>query len=1018
MDWKDQMRNPPEEYRAIPFWALNDKLNDDELRWQIGQMKEAGLGGYFMHARSGLKTPYMSDEWLQAIEVCVEEGKRQGISPWLYDENGWPSGFADGKVPGLGIDYQQKWLECRQLEPDNVSWTDRTIGIYILGDSYRTFRYASGQESIAALGPKEVMLHIGWVNNPYYVDVLNEQAIRSFIDNTHEVYYERMKDSFGSVIKGIFTDEPQYASNKIPWSFSLAEQFENEHGYSIISVLPALFYKVEGYQSIRYDFWKTVNRLFTEAFSKQIGDWCRNHSIVSTGHVMSEDNMMAQMKGTAGAMPFYHYMQMPGIDWLLRRIGETITVKQVSSVAHQLGQKHIISEMFGCSGWNISFEELKWIAEWQYVLGVNTMCQHLEWYSMKGLRKRDYPPSLFYQQPWWPDYKLFNDYFARLSLLLTEGRHICNVLVLHPLHSAWMEYSPIDNESIKKLDKALADVSRWLMELHIDYDYGDESILSEYGDVDGHILAVGEARYKAVVIPPAFTLDKATVRLLRRFVQSGGRVISIGNFPMLVNGRDSDDLVMLRSKVKCIEPDKREIKAALSDLGLNIYDQNGDDASHIYVQQRYMDDGQRLIFAVNISQTDSVCARIALDGIWYPKLCRLENGEYEVVPAGYAEGSTSIELNFMPMQSYAILLDKKGTDDAKAISRIAQLEEIPAIMADQWHIELEDYNALTLDYACVSIDAGPWSEPMPVIAIQDMLLRMGRAARVALKFSFNIEYQPLHNEETYLGIEDAARFDIEVNGRHVEYDDIGWWRDKSIKKVDISKYVCCAINEVILRTDFEYSDDVYQLLMTPDIHESQINKITYDTEIESIYLLGHFGVYSMSDYRYGDRRAVFADGPFICRQMPATVTTGDLSAQGLAFYAGNVRLIQHIDVSHLKPGQRVYLDLCTKPDDVLTKVWINEQVAGNIPWAPYKIDITDVLKNGQNTLAIELMGSCRNLLGPHHHIAGELYAVGPSSFTNRKGWTDADTDCDDIWTDRYCFTRFGLSSQPKIMITS
>ncbi|MBZ4666767.1 glycosyl hydrolase [Mahella sp.] len=966
MDWKDQMRNPPEEYRAIPFWALNDKLNDDELRWQIGQMKEAGLGGYFMHARSGLKTPYMSDEWLQAIEVCVEEGKRQGISPWLYDENGWPSGFADGKVPGLGIDYQQKWLECRQLESDNVSWTDRTIGIYILGDSYRTFRYASGQESIAALGPKEVMLHIGWVNNPYYVDVLNEQAIRSFIDNTHEVYYERMKDSFGSVIKGIFTDEPQYASGKIPWSFSLAEQFENEHGYSIISVLPALFYKVEGYQSIRYDFWKTVNRLFTEAFSKQIGDWCRNHSIVSTGHVMSEDNMMAQMKGTAGAMPFYHYMQMPGIDWLLRRIGGTITVKQVSSVAHQLGQKHIISEMFGCSGWNISFEELKWIAEWQYVLGVNTMCQHLEWYSMKGLRKRDYPPSLFYQQPWWPDYKLFNDYFARLSLLLTEGRHICNVLVLHPLHSAWMEYSPIDNESIKKLDKALADVSRWLMELHIDYDYGDESILSEYADVDGHILAVGKARYKAVVIPPAFTLDKATVRLLRRFVQSGGRVISIGNFPMLVNGRDSDDLVMLRSKVKCIEPDKRELKAALSDLGLNIYDQNGDDASHIYVQQRYMDDGQRLIFAVNISQTDSVCARIALDGIWYPKLCRLENGEYEVVPADYAEGSTSIELNFMPMQSYAILLDKKGTDDAKVISRIAQPEEIPAILTDQWHIELEDYNALTLDYACISIDAGPWSEMMPVIAIQDMLLRMGRAARVALKFSF----------------------------------------------------ICCGINEVILRTDFEYSDDVYQLLMTPDIHESQTNKITYDTEIESIYLLGHFGVYSMSDYGYGDRRAVFADGPFICRQMPATVTTGDLSAQGLAFYAGNVRLIQHIDVPHLKPGQRIYLDLCTKPDDVLTKVWINEQVAGNIPWTPYKIDITDALKNGQNTLAIELMGSCRNLLGPHHHITGELYAVGPSSFTNRKGWTDADTDCDDIWTDRYCFTRFGLSSQPKIMITS
>ena len=83
--------------RPVPFWSWNDKLEPDELRRQIGAMQDAGMGGFFMHARGGLETEYLSEDWFRAVEASVDEAKKRGMQAWCYDENGWPSGFAGGK---------------------------------------------------------------------------------------------------------------------------------------------------------------------------------------------------------------------------------------------------------------------------------------------------------------------------------------------------------------------------------------------------------------------------------------------------------------------------------------------------------------------------------------------------------------------------------------------------------------------------------------------------------------------------------------------------------------------------------------------------------------------------------------------------------------------------------------------------------------------------------------------------------------------------------------------------------
>ena len=104
-----------------PFWSWNDKLEKKELEKQIIKMKENGIDGFFMHARGGLKTEYMGDEWFEMIEACLDKADELGMQAWAYDENGWPSGFADGLVPALGLEHQQKSLKFLVWDEENTT---------------------------------------------------------------------------------------------------------------------------------------------------------------------------------------------------------------------------------------------------------------------------------------------------------------------------------------------------------------------------------------------------------------------------------------------------------------------------------------------------------------------------------------------------------------------------------------------------------------------------------------------------------------------------------------------------------------------------------------------------------------------------------------------------------------------------------------------------------------------------------------------------------------------------------
>ncbi|MGB2613918.1 MAG: glycosyl hydrolase, partial [Phycisphaerae bacterium] len=555
--------------RPLTFWSWNDRLEPEEIRRQVREMAKGGLGGHFMHARLGLATPYLGPDWMAAVHSAVEEGRHTGVAPWLYDEDCWPSGVCSGRVTAGREPFRDKHLVFEEIEHSRWEPQERTVAVYVakrLAAGYADFRRVDDPHLVCHLKPEadEAVLHFVYRTGDY-VDVLCRDATEEFLKRTHEVYRESVGREFGRLIPGIFTDEPCYgwSGHRVPWSLELGRFFQRSCGYDLAGHLPELFFPVGDWRKVRFDFYESLTRLFLLAWTLPVYQWCDRNRLALTGHMMAEDTLRSQVEHIGAAMPHYEYMHIPGIDHLGRRLGSPVLVKQVSSVAAQLGRRRVLSEMFGCAGWNASFDDLRWIAEWQFVLGVNLVCQHLSLFTLRGCRKRDYPPSLHYHQPWWPHYCLFNDYVARLLAVLTQGEAVADVLVVHPSASAWAEFSPLDSRAVDDLDKRLLALVNTVLATHADFHFGDELILERHASVAKGELRVGRGRYRLVIVPDATNLRRSTVQLLARFKRCGGRILFAGRVPQFVDGDASDEVVRLAKRCLRAEPGKGRGRAAL-----------------------------------------------------------------------------------------------------------------------------------------------------------------------------------------------------------------------------------------------------------------------------------------------------------------------------------------------------------------------------------------------------------------------------------------------------------------------
>lgn len=980
-------------YRPRPFWSWNDHLEEHRLRMQICSMHEAGLGGFFMHARVGLKTQYFSEEWFRAIRASIDEAVRLGMEPWGYDENGYPSGTADGAVVHENENWRSTWIEWIKKEDLSRHQEKKVLACYRKTPS-GYLRVSDESEADYLLIQK---------NEIRAADPMNKAAVERFIELTHERYRKELGCHFGrNGMPGFFTDEPQLKQFQLPWSEHFQEEFEKTYGYDILDRVYCLKEEAEpGYEAVRHDYWMLIHKMYTENYAKTIGDWCRSHGVQFTGHVMGEDTLLAQMGSTGGVMPFYEFLDIPGMDWLGRAIGSPLIPKQVSSVAAQTGKEQVISETFALSGWDVSLEDLKWMAEWQYANGVNLLCPHLESYSIRGIRKRDYPASLFIQEPWWKTYSLFTDYISALGAVFSTYREHVSLLVLHPLHSAHILYNGrSDSEKVRALDESFLGVLRALEKAKIPYHLGDETILSRYGSVEENgTLAVGKSRYEAVLLPDLYNILDSTVALLDSFVQKGGCVFAAGHLPPLVDGRPDDRMKSI--SVKSL--DKVEFEARLKYLRMADIREEAENSGDILYSERVAGQ-ERLLYFYNCSREKTHRLSIFIpDAKKLSKLCLPSFVKQEVACKQTGDG---IQLDYLlkPAES-VLLLEAPFTESVPAV----HTEYIP--LPESLTIRSADLNSITIDACRYSINHGPKEAKKPLILLQKELLDQKLDTPVALYFAFCTDFTEPH--QVYLVSENIPDFCLFVNGHEVPVSGTDGYLDPDFRKVEITEYIQNGTNEIRLNGRFWQRKELYDYLYRPkDLSSNFYNvdfefeSVTYDTELESIYLLGDFSVESEASYEYGERNAVFTDGDFILKDPVKRVRTGDLTVQGFPFFSGKMELEWESEV-HLDPEKRYALQM-GKPFAPSAVLSVNE--SENLPVVfgcemPY---ITPYLKEGKNEFRMALYSGLRNLLGPHHFKFGESYYVGTTTFGKDPGWCeDAMNISESIWSDRWCFVRFG-----------
>jgi len=574
------LANPSNEYRSLPFWAWNDALSKDELLFQLNQMQQQGMGGFFIHSREGLETPYLSQSWMDLVSFTMEEAKKLGLETWIYDEDKWPSGSAGGRVAQADTHYVAKVVSIQYKQ---------SFEILELQDLYQDphilalYSYEPEEQQFSLIGeiPKstqplliaraEASGSSDWYNGSAPTDMMNPEAIAYFLKITHEAYDQALGKFGMNGIAGFFTDEPNVYDffttldgNRpfLPWTDTFEKEFLQRRGYGILSVLPHLFLPSESGRVVRFDYWKTVSELFLDAYTKQVSVWCKNHTTSFTGHFLYENDLGYQIRTSGSIMPHYRYLDIPAIDLLGDQREEYLTVKQCSSVAHQFGKKHVVTETYGCTGWDITFQQQKRLGDWQFVMGVTRRCQHLSLYSITGCRKRDYPPSFNYQSTWWPFLNLLETYFARLSVLTTFGDVLRKILVIHPIGSLWMESGSSIDEDISKiemnmgwLDERLVetnrngsyynDLAKLLLSHQFDFDFADETILSEDASIRDVSLLVGNSEYSLVVVPPMKTLYASTAELLVRFANAGGTIIWMQPVPIYLDARPNSSVQKL-----------------------------------------------------------------------------------------------------------------------------------------------------------------------------------------------------------------------------------------------------------------------------------------------------------------------------------------------------------------------------------------------------------------------------------------------------------------------------------------
>ncbi|MFN2490336.1 MAG: glycosyl hydrolase [Actinomycetota bacterium] len=1014
-------RTPNRDFGILPFWFLNGELDPDEMRLQLRELRDKGMQGVVFHGRYGLEMPYLGETYLERIRLGVEEANRLGLTAWIYDEMNWPSGTADKRVLKERPDLAQRYLECVSftirgpwfmcLTGEDSRYLDfqrsTPVAMFALGDDGRVTDLTPNL-SFGKVVPWEVppgewrLCYVVEKRADYYIDALDPEATATFLRLGYEPYVDALgngsRDAAGRSIVGFYSDEPAMhyfltaGDNPIvPWTKDMFRRFRERNGYDLRSRLVDLFFDLKPEAArTRHDFYNTTTAFYSDAYYRQLHEWCREHDVLLTAHLLYEEwiRQMVRVEGN----PFRHYehMDVVAVDHLYPVIGtrespdQHVAMKMASSAAHHVGSERLICESFGGIFMDATMQRMKWIADWEYVLGVNVLNPHGFHYTLEGARKRDWPPSMFYQYPWWRYYGDFSAYMSRTSEMLTGGRHVAKVAMLWPINAMFASYLPhVRTPDGTEVEAGLNILTDLLLRLHHDFDYIDEETLAEAAMVDGK-LVVADEDYELVLVPPMAHLRAATIEALERFVAAGGRVLGALRAPRWAFG--GDGMVDVSARIEDLlgagqglrsgggfelrrrahgagagafvagdaaflgsgpGPARDGFAAALDEAVRSLIEPDVEVSNpELFVLHRRRDDTD-LYFVVNTT-FEPQGAEMRLPGAREPVLWDPTSGDQSSVGGCRVyEGWTGFDLSLAPVGSVFVVAGRAadaiggGARPGEGAHR-APTEATETIEpSGPWTFEPEDDNALVLKswratserdgdgpdgYVGRAIDDRAWQEVVAGAWAYQLPAEPARPWPIPVWYRIPFEVG-----------EAPERVVLLVDG--FDGDDAAvWLNGDAVTAPPTRSHIDAQIKELDLAGSVRVGDNLLAVRL--------VLRDATGGLVDHVKIAGSF---TLDDGADGPRLA----GP---RQ---NARPGSWTEQGYPFFSGRGVYRTTFEVPGATTG-RLVLEVPMR-DDVL-EVEVNGHAAGVCLWDPYEVEVTDLVRPGRNEVALRVANTPANLL--------------------------------------------------------
>ncbi len=1023
--------NPTSEYRGAPFWAWNTTLEKDEMMRQIDGFKKMGFGGFHMHARVGLDSEYLGDRFMDMVRACIDKAKENGMRAYLYDEDRWPSGTAGGFVTKTKK-FRRKIASFSKNLPDEIYEKNEALDKakpYFLSAYDIKLDDGGYLESYKRIGKDDTAKNmkryfyvfftaeIEWFNNQSAVDSMDKEAMEKFFDITLPAYKNKVGDEFGKTVPSIFTDEPCSApswsgvdanlytnfslenegSEKnlfVSWSTHFEDEFKKMCGYDILDRLPEFFYqnRDKNYK-VRYDYFDVRSELFVSAFADRYKEKCDELGIAFTGHLMQEDGIGIQARATAETMRFYRSFTIPGIDLLGDRV-KFQTAKQAQSAKNQYGREGMMSELYGVTSWDFDFRHHKFQGDWQAALGVTFRVPHLAFLSMRGEGKRDYPASINYQSPWYEEYPLIENHFARLNTALTRGKPIVRVGVVHPAESYWVNCGP-DTKTLLARDEIDADflkITNILLKNNIDFDFICEAELPKLYRENGKNFKVGEMEYSAVILPNIQSLRKSTLEILQKF-SSDGKVIVAGRTPEYIDGTYCADVKEKLAECENVTFDECGIIPALEDVRevkIDIFDilpsgeykTENTTFDNFYIYNLRADNNGKWLFIAHGAKHDyDFCfaknLKITVNGEYSVKVYNTLNGEISDVPFEHKNGKTICNYVLNASDSLLLRYEKTDAPSIKDNGAKAQNKLYSFSLTDAVDYTLAEPNVYIADKFDAYLDGEKAAENTEILRIDDKIrtligepVRGGRYAQPwTKKFdgrTYNVKL--VHKFESKIDTGDVwfateEKGKIAFNGEQIDMTECGYFTDRDIKKYKLGK-IKKGTNIIEIELDYRTK-----------------------TNLEACYILGDFGVeLHGADIKIVNRaEKIYFD----------TVTN-----QTLPFYGGNLTYKTEIDTPECSLEIRAH-----KYRGALVKVKFDGEYVGNTTFAPYGVCVKNV-KSGKHTVEFELFGTRYNTFGPLHRAQENADLCTPATYRAKGDW----------WCEEYKVRNTGILKAPEITV--